>query len=90
MDMVFEEAVLLEGESLFNDGTGLVTGGGGHSYFYVNGDAEWLYAASCGEPAEFCGNTVPYGTSGFSRDPIAFTLYFPQATDIDLARWLFL
>ena len=61
---------------------GLATYGNNHSYFYVNGDAEWLYDYSCSNISEFCGNTVPYGTAGFDRDPIAFTLYFPNEKNI--------
>ena len=59
---------------------------GQHSYFYVNGDAEWLYSFDCNGKTEYCWPYVPgssYGSSrmvgvgGFTRDPISFTLLFP-------------
>ena len=60
-------------------GNGLWTAGpdGSHSYFYVNGDAEWLFKLICDGSTEFCNPLVPYGTFGFINDPIAFTLKFP-------------
>lgn len=65
-----------EGDSYGSD-NGLATYGN-HAYFYVNGDAEWLYANSCSDPSEFCGNLYPYGTTGFTDDPVEFTLIFPN------------
>jgi len=59
---------------------------GHHAYFYVDGDAEWLYSFSCTGKTEYCWPYVPgsaYGTTrtagvgGFTRDPISFTLMFP-------------
>jgi hypothetical protein len=51
---------------------------GGESYFYVNGDAEWLYSRTCDGKHEYCGNKCAVGTGGFTSDPIAFTLYAPN------------
>jgi hypothetical protein len=59
---------------------------GHHAYFYVDGDAEWLYSLNCTGKTEYCWPYVPgsaYGTTrtagvgGFTRDPISFTLTFP-------------
>ena len=67
------------GDSIFRDGTGLGSTGH-HSYFYVNGDAEWLWSASCGK-SEYCYPQIVESSGGFERDPIAFTLYFPNAVE---------
>ncbi len=50
---------------------------GDHSYFYITGDAEWLYGTECTGKTEYCDLQVPNGTAGYTRDPIAFTLAFP-------------
>lgn len=64
------------GDTTTNDSTGLVTIGT-HTYFYVNGDAEWGYSSDCSEPAEFCGNYILNSTYEFETDPVSLTLYFP-------------
>jgi len=70
----------------FGQNNGLASYGSNHSYFYVNGDAEWLYNIDCSKPAEFCGYTVPYGTSNFERDPISFTLLFPNEKEMEVCK----
>jgi len=50
---------------------------GNFSYFFINGDAEWLYAFECDGKHEYCYPKVPNGVYGFTYDPIAFTLKFP-------------
>lgn len=50
---------------------------GPHPYFYVNGDAEWLYHFSCDGKSEYCWARVPDGTLAFTTDPISFSLIFP-------------
>jgi hypothetical protein len=72
------------GDSYGKDANGLWTSGG-ESYFYVNGDAEWLYSFECTGKTEYCWPYVPGSalgirtakTSGFVYDPVAFTLTFP-------------
>lgn len=59
------------------DGNGLYTTGSNHSYFYVNGDAEWLYAYTNDGKHEYAWPYVPYGTSSYIFDPITFFLEFP-------------
>ena len=54
---------------------------GPHSYFYVNGDAEWLYSHSCDGKHEYCGDMVATDTYNFSTDPIQLTLTFPYESD---------
>jgi len=59
--------------------TGITTLGT-HTYFYVNGDAEWLYS---GDPNEIAEYHWPYdirNSGGFARDPISFTMLFPNET----------
>lgn len=51
--------------------------GGTYSYFFVNGDAEWLYGFICDGKHEYCWSRVPKGVIGFTYDPIAFSLVFP-------------
>ena len=51
--------------------------GGTYSYFFVNGDAEWLYGFVCDGKHEYCWPRVPKGVIGFRYDPIAFSLLFP-------------
>ena len=70
------------GDSYYFD-NGLATAGE-HSYFYVNGDAEWLY--SYDGISEFNWPLVPYQTVGFVRDPIAFTLLFPNESEIKIHK----
>ena len=65
------------GTSYSLDGDGLNTFGP-HSYFYVNGDAEWLYSKACTGKTEYCGHKVPQTTYNYKHDPIAFTMYFPN------------
>ena len=57
------------GQSTSNDSTGLITSGD-HSYFYVNGDAEWL------QPNEF-SPTLTVNVYDFTEDPINLQLDFP-------------
>ena len=57
------------GDSYSKDSTGVVTVGE-HSYFYVNGDAEWL------QPEEF-SYTVKATIEQFTYDPITLTLVMP-------------
>lgn len=76
------------GTSYGKDANGVWTAGDSHSYFYVNGDAEWLYFWDCsvGGRYEYCGNLVPAGTTGFIYDPIAFTLKFPYEFELDVHK----
>ena len=76
------------GTTYGKDSDGLWTSGDDHSYFYVNGDAEWLYTWDCsiGGKYEYCGNSVPYGTRSFVYDPIALTLTFPYEFEIDVHK----
>jgi hypothetical protein len=62
------------GDSYFYN-NGLATAGT-HTYFYLNGDAEWLYSDT--GISEYNWPLVPKGTVGFQRDPIEFTLLFPN------------
>lgn len=57
------------GQNYSKDSTGVVTTGV-HSYFYVNGDAEWL------SPEEFSATLSP-NIYDFTRDTVTFTLNFP-------------
>jgi len=66
------------GTSYGSDSSGLYTTGDNHSYFYVNGDAEWLYNYTCTGKTEYCWPNVPRGIGGFKYDPIAFILKFPN------------
>lgn len=59
---------------------------GPHAYFYVDGDAEWLYSGVCNGKTEYCNLMIPgsaWGSArttavgGFVSDPISFTLSFP-------------
>lgn len=72
------------GDSYYSD-NGLATAGT-HTYFYVNGDAEWLYTYSRSDISEFSWPFVPYGTYGFRYDPIEFTLLFPNENEISIHR----
>ena len=66
--------------------TGLATFGADHSYFYVNGDTEWGYDIDCSHIAEFCGDMWLTSTWDFERDPVAFTLYFPNNTSFNVHK----
>jgi len=58
---------------------GIATFGSNHSYFYVNGDAEWLYGGNDASViAEYHFPYTPELTGGFVNDPISFTLLFPN------------
>ncbi len=75
------------GETAVNDGDGLGSFGANHSYFYVNGDSEWIYDNDCSEISEYCGNKVPMGLAyNYQRDPVAFTLYFPNEQNFDVHK----
>jgi len=76
------------GTSYGKDSNGVWTAGDNHSYFYVNGDAEWLYYWDCsvGSRYEYCGNWVPYGTKQYIYDPIAFTLKFPYEFEAEIHK----
>jgi len=59
---------------------------GTHTYFYVNGDAEWLYS---GDPNEIAEYHWPYEirvTGGFTKDPISFTMLFPNESDANIHK----
>jgi hypothetical protein len=73
------------GDTYSNDSDGLNTYGD-HSYFYVNGDAEWLFSKDCNGRSEYCPHVYPAGTRDFKYDPIAFTLYFPLELDYDIFK----
>jgi hypothetical protein len=60
-----------------NAGNAINSHVGTFSYFFVNGDAEWLYSFECTGKTEYCWPRTPYNTSGFVYDPVAFTLTFP-------------
>lgn len=82
------------------DSTGIWTSGGNHSYFYVNGDAEWLYSDVNDGKHEFYWPYVPggqtyhvgaYATYGvgvgaYTNDPISFTLTFPYQKEFDVHK----
>jgi hypothetical protein len=75
------------GESTSNDSNGLGSYGGNHSYFYVNGDSEWIYSNDCSDISEYCGSKVPQGLAyNYQRDPIAFTLYFPNEKNFEVYK----
>ena len=75
------------GTSYGRDSNGLWTAGDSYSYFYVNGDAEWLYNWDCSiGKYEYCGNLVPYGTDGFVYDRMSFTLKFPYEFESDVHK----
>jgi len=73
------------GDSYGVNANGIWTSGG-ESYFYVNGDGEWLFSHECTGKTEYCWPNVPgsaFGirtelTGGFTYDPIVFTLTFPH------------
>jgi len=69
-----------------NSSTGLVTAGDNHSYFYVNGDAEWLYSYTCDGRHEYCYPNYCDTTDLFITDPISFTMYFPYNYTIPIHR----
>ena len=58
--------------------TGIVTTGE-HSYFYVNGDAEWL------QPEEY-DPQYTVSVYDFSEDKITFNLNFPQGVFLDIHK----
>ena len=60
-----------------NAGNAINSHVGTFSYFFVNGDAEWLYSFECTGKTEYCWPRIPHNTSGFVYDPVAFTLTFP-------------
>ena len=68
----------IAGQSYTTDTTGLVTAGT-HSYFYVNGDAEWL------QPEEF-GPTVMANVYEFVEDPVTLTLVFPTNKSCEIHK----
>ena len=74
----------LQGSSYGSD-NGLATFGQ-HAYFYVNGDAEWLYSRDCGDPAEFCDNQYASNVTGFTKDTIEFTLTFPNESEYEIHK----
>ena len=60
---------------------------GEHAYFYVNGDAEWLYQRACDGTHEYCGQYISnVSTFQYDRDPIAFTLYFPYGYSTNIHK----
>ncbi len=58
-------------------GNALQSTAGTHAYFYVTGDAEWLFG-ECGGKYEYCQPMYPTSLVGYNFDPIAFTVYFPN------------
>ena len=69
------------GDSATSTPNGIATTGSNHSYFYVNGDAEWLYGGTdLSVIAEYHWPRVAEITAGFVNDPISFTLLFPNQT----------
>ena len=75
-DMVVTPDNGQQGDSYYSD-NGLATDGP-HAYFYVNGDTEWFYSGTCTGRTEYCWPNVPDLTYGFERDPVQFTLFFPN------------
>ncbi len=59
-------------------GDALQSTAGTHSYFYVTGDAEWLYDFNCDGKHEYCWPNIPNNLVGYDFDPIAFTVIFPN------------
>ena len=51
---------------------------GTHTYFYVNGDAEWVFSGDPNEIAEYYPPYIVEKTGGFTIDPISFTLLLPN------------
>lgn len=75
------------GQTYGNNSNGVFTAGDGHSYFYVNGDAEWLHSAQDCVGYEFCGTDVcGLTTYGYDTDPISFVLYFPNDKFLDIEK----
>ena len=79
----------------YNSGPNGMETYGHHSYFYVDGDAEWLYSHDCTGKTEYCWPYVPgsawgpAGTTavgGFVKDPIAFTLTFPYGYSLEVNK----
>jgi len=62
----------------YNSGANGMETFGDHAYFYVDGDAEWLYSHDCNGRTEYCWPRVPYRLTGYQSDPISFTLNFPE------------
>jgi hypothetical protein len=75
-DMVITADNGKQGDSYYTD-NGVATSGP-HAYFYVNGDAEWLYSYACTGRTEFCNPWFPELLAGFERDPVQFTFLFPN------------
>ena len=75
----------LEGTS-YDYTAGLATYGD-HTYFYVNGDSEWLNATSRSDSrAEFGYNTYARIPSDYENDPVALYLTIPQNKSVDLYK----
>jgi hypothetical protein len=80
-----------QGTTFHGDNTGIVTEGQ-HSYFYVNGDAEW----AIGAPGDGLGQSPIYEFTmppycqhlmgGFKTDPIHFILEFPSDVSTDIHK----
>lgn len=75
-----------QGTSYTSGANGMETYGP-HAYFYVDGDAEWLYSGVCNGKTEYCNLMEPgsawasartTAVGGFVNDPISFTLAFPN------------
>ena len=75
-DMVITADNGKQGDSYYTD-NGVATVGP-HAYFYINGDAEWLFSYACTGRTEFCSPWFPEQLTGFERDPVQFTLLFPN------------
>ncbi len=68
----------IAGQIFGRDENGVWTSGK-HSYFYVNGDAEWLH------PEEY-SYSLDASIYDFSQDKITFSLNFPQDAYIDIHK----
>jgi len=75
-----------QGDSYSNAGANGVETVGSHAYFYVNGDAEWVYQSVCDGKHEFCTPATGASTSEFENDPISFFLLFPNNVFVDIHK----
>ena len=66
-------------------GNSLESTDGEHSYFYVTGDAEWLYG-ECDGKSEFCFPYSPSSTFSYKYDKVQFTALFPYGIEIGVHK----
>lgn len=57
---------------------------GEHSYFYVNGDAEWLNSVT--GKSEYSYPYTGYQPTSYENDPVALYLTIPQGKSVDLFK----